>query len=305
MRSSDSRTPAGTKPVGKLTIHIHTLRKSCGQNWADDLPMNVVKELMGHSSIATTQEFYTQVNSDHEAKAANILQRLIEDSGANEKLTLPTMAEPIQLTREVEAEVEAQRRTADQRTRFEQAIFRVQNYATEQKIKAPECFISYAWGVKEHERWVEKSLAKDLQKAGIHVILDRWETARVGASVSRFVQRIGKASHVLVVGTPSYLEKCNSRNPAQGYAVAAEFDILPNRMLGTEAQKESVLPVLLAGEKTMSFPPLLHDRVRADFRKEEDYFVTAFELILSLYGIAPSDPAVADLRESLREPRMR
>ena len=62
---------------------------------------------------------------------------------------------------------------------------------------------------------------------------------------------------------------------------------------------------LLTGEKATSFPVLLHDRVHADFRKEEDYFVTAFELILSLYGIAPSDPAVADLRESLREPRMR
>jgi len=39
---------AGIKPVGKLTIH--TLRKSCGQNRADNLPMNVVKELMGHSN---------------------------------------------------------------------------------------------------------------------------------------------------------------------------------------------------------------------------------------------------------------
>ena len=69
---------AGIKPVGRLTIH--TLRKSCGQNWADHLPMNVVKELMGHSHIATTQEFYTQVDKDHEAKAAQAIQRLIEDS---------------------------------------------------------------------------------------------------------------------------------------------------------------------------------------------------------------------------------
>ena len=45
---------AGIKPVGKLTIH--TLRKSCGQNWADHLPMHVVKKLMGHSNIATTQD---------------------------------------------------------------------------------------------------------------------------------------------------------------------------------------------------------------------------------------------------------
>lgn len=69
---------AGIKPVGKLTIH--TLRKCCGQNWADNLPMNVVKELMGHSSIATTQEFYTQVDADHEAKAARIIDEMLKGS---------------------------------------------------------------------------------------------------------------------------------------------------------------------------------------------------------------------------------
>ena len=72
---------AGIKPVGKLTVH--TLRKSCGQNWADNLPMNVVKELMGHSNIATTQEFYTQVDSDHEAKAARVIQELLESADSN------------------------------------------------------------------------------------------------------------------------------------------------------------------------------------------------------------------------------
>jgi hypothetical protein len=61
-----------------------------------------------------------------------------------------------------------------------------------------------------------------------------------------------------------------------------------------------VLPVLLAGEKTASLPPLLHRRVSADFRDELAYFTTAFGLILSLYGLAVSDPVVADLRESLR-----
>ena len=87
----------------------------------------------------------------------------------------PTLAkeEPIQLTREQQTQVDAQRLKAEQRTRFEQAIFRVQAYVTEQGIKATECFISYAWGEEEHERWVEKSLATDLQKAGIAVVLDR------------------------------------------------------------------------------------------------------------------------------------
>ncbi len=69
---------AGIKPVGKLTIH--TLRKCAGQNWADHLSMHVVKELMGHSSISTTQIYYTQVDADHEAKAARVINHLLNTS---------------------------------------------------------------------------------------------------------------------------------------------------------------------------------------------------------------------------------
>jgi len=69
---------AGIKPVGKFTVH--TLRKCAGQNWADYLPMNVVKELMGHSNIATTAEFYNQVDRDHELKAARVIQALLESN---------------------------------------------------------------------------------------------------------------------------------------------------------------------------------------------------------------------------------
>jgi hypothetical protein len=72
--------------------------------------------------------------------------------------------------------------------------------------------------------------------------------------------------------------------------VAAEVDLINNRLLGTERQKLSVLPVLLAGEKTASLPPLLHGRVYADFRDELGYFTTAFDLILSIYGLQVNDP---------------
>jgi hypothetical protein len=88
--------------------------------------------------------------------------------------------------------VDEQRWLADQRTRFEQAIFRLASYVEDQKLDRPECFISYAWGERERERWVEQSLAKDLQKAGINVVLDRWENDRAGKSVSRFVSRIAE-----------------------------------------------------------------------------------------------------------------
>lgn len=82
------------------------------------------------------------------------------------------------------------------------------------------------------------------------------------------------------------------------------MDVISNRLLGTEEQKKTVLPLLLAGEKTSSLPPLLHGRVHADFRDERGYFTIAFDLILSLYQIPVTDQSVADLRESLRGAEM-
>jgi hypothetical protein len=249
-------------------------------------------------------------NCGHLLDRAVVRQRLKERktfafcNDCGEKLTLPAMAEPIQLTREVQAEVELQRRAAEQRTRFEQAVFRVCAYVAEQKVKPPECFISYACGVPEQERWVEKRLATDLQKAGIAVVLDRWHNAQIGASVARFVERIEKCDRIVMIGTPRYRQKYENKDTSTGYVVAAEVDVIANRLLGTEAQKESVLPVLLDGEKADSLPPLLHGRVYADFRDDLTYFTTAFDLILSLYQLAPNHPAVADLSESLRGPEM-
>lgn len=76
-------------------------------------------------------------------------------------------------------------------------------------------------------------------------------------------------------------------------------------MIRTEADKESVLPVILAGSDRESLPVWLQGRVYADFRDDRAYFITAFDLILDVYGIKHNDTAVADLRESLKESLMR
>jgi hypothetical protein len=142
-------------------------------------------------------------------------------------------------------------------------------------------------------------LATDLQKVGIDVVLDRWENAKIGLSVSRFVERVANCDRVVVVGTPLYKQKYENRDLG-GFVVAAEGDLIGSRMIGTEAEKQSVLPVLLMGDERTSFPPLLRGRVYADFRKADTYFTAVFDLILTLYDITTNDLAVADLRESLR-----
>jgi integrase len=96
---------AGIKPVGKLTVH--TLRKNAGQNWADHLPMNVVKELMGHSNIATTAEFYNQVDRDHEMKVARVIQGLLESNkDATEANELCADFAPKPISQQIEGKVE-------------------------------------------------------------------------------------------------------------------------------------------------------------------------------------------------------
>ncbi|GEM_PF-1815230 len=220
-------------------------------------------------------------------------------SRCGEKIMLPKADQPIHLSKQQAEELEANRRAADQRSRFEQVLFRLKNYVTEQKIAVPECFISYAWGNPDQERWVERRLATDLQKAGVMVVLDRWENARIGANVPRFVERAGKTDRVVVVGTPLYRKKYDNNEPMRSFVVAAEGDLIGKRMIGTEAEKESVLPVLLEGTDESAFPLLLQGRVYADFRNIEAYFDTMFELLLSLLQIQPQDPVAIDLRESL------
>ena len=226
-------------------------------------------------------------------------------SDCGTKIMLPSADQPIHLTKRQAEEVEANHRAADRRSRFEQALYRLKNFITDQKITAPECFISYAWGDLEQERWIEIRLATDLQKAGVEVVLDRWENARIGASVPRFVERVGKADRVIVVGTPLYQKKYENKEPMRSFVVAAEGDLIGKRMIGSEVEKQSVLPVLLEGTSESAFPPLLQGRVYADFRNNETYIEKALELLLSIYQIPPQHTIAIELHESLIDQKER
>ncbi len=219
-------------------------------------------------------------------------------SRCGEKITLPKTNQPIYLTKKQAEEVEANRRAADQRTRFEQVLFRLKSYVTDKEIISPECFISYAWGNSKQELWVERSLAMDLQKAGVRVLLDKWHNPP-GGSIGRFIDRLEKVDRIIVVGTAAYRKKYDNEDPESGTVVAAECAQINTRMRGPEKRKATIIPVLLEGTATKSFPPCLSDQVFSDFRNLEAYFGTALELLLSLYQILPQQPVAIELRELL------
>jgi integrase len=80
---------AGIDTAGKkLTVHV--LRKCCIQNWANSLPMNVVKELAGHSDIETTSKFYNTVDEIHLKEAAQLGDNLMT---TDHKLTISANSE--------------------------------------------------------------------------------------------------------------------------------------------------------------------------------------------------------------------
>jgi hypothetical protein len=85
----------------------------------------------------------------------------------------------------------------------------------------------------------------------------------------------------------------------RGFVVAAEGDLIGKRMIGTEAKKETVLPILLEGTEESSFPHLLQGRVYADFRESREYFSKALDLIFSLLDIAPDASVAVESRRAL------
>ena len=121
-----------------------------------------------------------------------------------------------------------------------------------------------------------------------------------GANIARFVSRISECQQVVVVGTPLYRQKYENKLSSTGSVVAAEVDLFNQRLLGTEEQKRSVLPLLLDGADRISLTPLLLGRVYADFRRPDDYFASLFDLALAIESVPFDDEAVIDLRQNLR-----
>jgi len=234
-----------------------------------------------------------------------VVRRLQEDKNflicgeCGERMTLQ-VGEEVPPSRRDRERLAQDRERSRMRTTFESALVRVKALVRDRgDAKAPICFISYAWDVPEHERWVQ-GLATDLQNAGLDVVVDQRDNSAIGANVARFVSRIEASDFVVVVGTPLYRQKYENKVSTTGSVVAAEVDLIHLRLMGTEEEKNTVLPLLLNGDDRSALPPLLRGRVYANFLREELYFASLFDLILTLYGIRFNLPAMADLREALQ-----
>lgn len=75
----------------------------------------------------------------------------------------------------------------------------------DEEILRPSLFISYAWGIKPHEEWVQEQLGPDIQQLGTLLHLD--DLHNLNRDINQFTDLIGKTDIVVIVGTPELLEK--------------------------------------------------------------------------------------------------
>lgn len=212
------------------------------------------------------------------------------------KVLLPNPEPLTRLSRREEVIMDVQQAIAQRRTAFEAALVRVKGLLRDQgEEKKPTCFISYSWGVTEHERWVLQ-LAKDLRNAGIDVLLDRWNVIP-GANLDRYIEQIMSTDYVAVIGTPKLRQKYDSTTSDP--VVTAELEMVNLRVRQPKEYGHTILPILLDGEANSAFSPQLQKLVYVDFRQSAFYFRQLFDMIWRLYDLPFDNPLLEELQASM------
>ncbi|NOT03501.1 MAG: TIR domain-containing protein [Anaerolineales bacterium] len=213
-----------------------------------------------------------------------------------EKVSLPSPEALTRLSHKEEIVLDEQQAIAQRRTAFESALVRVKGLLRDRgEDKKPTCFISYAWGAPEHQRWVMQ-LAKDLRNADIDILLDRWNVVP-GSNLDRYIEQIMDTNFVIVVGTPSLLQKYKSTTTDP--VVKAELEMVNMRLRQTNKYGHTILPILVDGDINASFPPQAQKLVYVDFKQINQYFVQPFDMIWRLFNLPFDHPMLEELRASM------
>jgi TIR domain len=139
---------------------------------------------------------------------------------------------------------------------------------------APSAFISYSWDSDDHKHWV-RQLAEKLRAQGVNVILDQWHL-KIGGDRTNFMESSIKTSDfVVIVCTPVYAKKANSRGGGVGYEA-----MVITSQLAQDILQLKFIPVLRSGEWTDSAVPVwLGSKIGVDLRgdpynqKEYDFLL--------------------------------
>ncbi|PLX14059.1 MAG: hypothetical protein C0594_00530 [Marinilabiliales bacterium] len=140
-------------------------------------------------------------------------------------------------------------------------------------------FISYSWDSQEHREWV-LNLANDLISTyGLNVILDQYELS-AGKELTYFMESsIEEADKVLIILTPEYKRKAESRSSGVGY----ETSMISQEVFESSIAKIKFIPVLRKGTSSCSTPKFLKSKLFHSMIDDNIYANSLYELSRILY----------------------
>lgn len=162
----------------------------------------------------------------------------------------------------------------------------------------PRVFVSYSWEDAKHRRWV-KSFAARLRADGLDVTLDAWAVAP-GDQLPQFMETaVRNNDYVLIVCTPRYKAKSDSRTGGVGY----EGDIMTAEVM-TKRNHRKFVPILRRGTWSKAAPSWLLGKSHVDLRRG----ITRSrydELLQALHGRRAPAPPIGSRPQKIKPPTLR
>lgn len=145
-------------------------------------------------------------------------------------------------------------------------------------------FISYSWEDDEHKQWV-RSLADNLIKQGIDANLDQYDLS-LGDRLPQFMeQSVTNADYVLIICTPTYKEKSDTRKGGVGY----EGHIISGELFA-KGNERKFIPVIRKGNVSDALPICLAGKLAIDLKDGLHYDTNFEDLITTLKGVSKKPP---------------
>ena len=154
----------------------------------------------------------------------------------------------------------------------------------------PTAFISYSWESDEHIKWV-RDLSSRLRSDGIDAKLDQWETAP-GDQLPEFMENvIRKCDFVLIVCTPTYKQKSESRSGGVGY----EGDIITSEVY-VKKNHRKFIPLHRLGSWESAAPSWLLGKYYIDFTGDRYKKKNYKDLLDTLSGSRQGPPPIGEVK---------
>lgn len=141
----------------------------------------------------------------------------------------------------------------------------------------PKVFASYSYDSPKHKEWV-LDLCTKLRQKGVDVILDQWDLY-LGGDLTLFIENaVGDADRVIVICTPSYVEKANTRKNGVGYEAS-----MITAELYQKSETTKFIPVIRQSSGDKKTPDFLRTRVYIDFTDDSQFDEKFDELLREIH----------------------